>query len=139
MRLTSRIAFWSGGICTILLLLLNISPGNFFALFSPDETFIREGVSVLRMVSAGMVMMAVANIWLNAITGTGKTKVNLLIEISSVFLYMIYTLYVLKWHYVSLAMAWSNELFYWSFILLFSYLYMKSGKWKGAETIDTNG
>jgi Na+-driven multidrug efflux pump len=138
LRVTTRIALWSGGICSFLLILLNIWPRDFFALFSGDESFIREGISVLRMVSAGMVMMAVANIWLNAITGTGKTKVNLLIEITAVLLYMVYTLYVLKWNYVSLAIAWSNELFYWSFILLFSFLYMKSGKWKGAENIATD-
>lgn len=135
MKLTFRIALWSGGICSFLILLLNLFPEVFFRLFSAEEAFVTEGVSVLRVVSAGMIMMSIANIWLNAITGTGKTKMNLLIEISAVILYMIYTWYLLKWHYVSLALAWSNELFYWSWILLFSYLYMKSGRWKSSVSI----
>jgi Na+-driven multidrug efflux pump len=74
--------------------------------------------------------MSIANIWLNGVTGTGKTKINLLIEIIAIILYLIYTWYFMKYHYISLTMAWSNEFIYWLTIFTFSYLYLKSGKWK---------
>jgi Na+-driven multidrug efflux pump len=78
--------------------------------------------------------MSVANIWLNGLTGTGKTKINLLIEIVAILLYLIYTYYFMNIHYVSLAMAWSNEFVYWVVIFFISFFYMKSEKWKSIES-----
>jgi MATE family multidrug resistance protein len=77
--------------------------------------------------------MSIANIWLNGVTGTGKTKVNLGIEIIAISLYLGYTWYFMKLHYISLAMAWSNEFIYWTSIFIMSSLYLQSGKWKTKE------
>ena len=116
--------------CFIIILILNLFPIHFFKLFGQNETFLEEGIPVIRIVSLGMILMSVANIWLNGLTGTGKTKINLLIEISAILLYLIYTWYFMKYHYVSLAMAWSNEFIYWTTILSMAYFYMKSEKWR---------
>ena len=110
--------------------LLNLFPYMFFRMFGQDETFVTEGVPVIRIVSLGMLFMSLANIWLNGVTGTGKTKVNLLIEIVAIMLYLGYTWYFMKYNYISLAVAWSNEFIYWTSIFLLSYWYLKSGKWK---------
>jgi type IV secretory pathway VirB6-like protein len=82
------------------------------------------------MVSLGMVFMSIANIWLNGVTGTGKTKTNLKIELVAISLYLSYTLYFMKVNYISLAMAWSNEFVYWTSIFAMSFIYLKSGNWK---------
>lgn len=137
MPIVVRIAIWSGAICSFLLLLLNIFPAQFFQLFSDDKEFVSAGIPVLRVVSVGMILMSTANIWLNAITGTGKTRMNLIIELAGVITYILYSWYLMKWNKASLAMAWTNELLYWGIILVSSYLYMKSGKWKQGETIHT--
>lgn len=125
-----KIMYWSIGLCSIMVLLLNIFPEMFFRLFGQDEAFVREGIPVIRIVSAGMLMMSIANIWLNAVTGTGKTKVNLQIEIVAIALYLLYTWYFMKYNYVSLSMAWSNELIYWFSIFIMAFIYIRSGKWK---------
>ncbi len=125
-----RISLWSLGLCLLLISILNLYPQLFFILFDQDESFINAGIPVIRVVSIGMIMMSVANIWLNGVTGTGKTKINLAIEIFAVVFYLIYTYYFMQYHYISLAMAWTNELVYWLTILLFSYIFITSGKWK---------
>ena len=124
------ITFWSIGFCAIPILILNIYPQVFFSLFGQNEAFIKEGTSVIRMVSLGMIFMSIANIWLNGVTGTGKTKTNLKIELVAISLYLSYTLYFMKVNYISLAMAWSNEFVYWTAIFTMSFIYLKSGKWK---------
>ena len=121
---------WSLGLCSIIIILLNIFPEYFFHLFGQNQDFLTEGIPVIRIVSLGLIFMSIANIWLNGVTGTGKTKINLLIEIIAIILYLIYTWYFMKYHYISLTMAWSNEFIYWLTIFTFSYLYLKSGKWK---------
>lgn len=128
--LVKRIMFWSMGLCACMCGILNLFPEFFFRLFGQNEEFVSGGVTVIRMVSLGLLFMSIANIWLNAVTGTGKTKVNLLIEIVAISLYLCYTWYFMKVNYISLAMAWSNEFIYWTSIFLMSFIYMKSGKWK---------
>jgi multidrug resistance protein, MATE family len=125
-----RIMLWSIAFCSVPVTILNIFPEVFFELFGQNQEFIGEGISVIRMVSLGMILMSIANIWLNGVTGTGKTKMNLLIEIIAISFYLIYTFYFMKINYISLAMAWSNEFVYWSCIFIISFLYLRSGKWK---------
>lgn len=125
-----KIMAWSMGLCAMMVLLLNLFPEVFFRLFGQDESFVREGIPVIRTVSLGMIFMSIANIWLNGVTGTGKTRVNLLIEIIAIGLYLAYTWYFMTYHYISLSMAWSNEIIYWLSIFTMSFFYMRSGKWK---------
>ncbi len=125
-----KISYWSLGLCVMIILILNLFPIHFFRLFGQNETFLEEGIPVIRIVSLGMILMSVANIWLNGLTGTGKTKINLLIEIMAILLYLIYTWYFMKYHYVSLAMAWSNEFIYWTTIFVLAFFYLKSEKWR---------
>lgn len=128
--LIKRIMYWSMGLCLMMCILLNSFPSVFFSLFGQDESFVTAGIPVIRVVSLGLLFMSIANIWLNGVTGTGKTKINLLIEIVAIILYLLYTFYFMKINYISLAMAWSNEFIYWTSIFLMSFFFLKSGKWK---------
>jgi putative MATE family efflux protein len=124
-----KISLWSLGLCMIMICFLNLFPITFFSLFGQDESFLAEGVPVIRMVSLGMIFMSISNIWLNAVTGTGNTRINLQIEIISISLYLVYTWYFMKLHYISLSIAWSNEFVYWLSILFMASGYMFSKKW----------
>ena len=124
-----KIMWWTLGLCIAMVSCLNIFPEAFFNLFGQGEMFNKEGLPVLRIVSLGMLFMSIANVWLNALTGTGQTKVNLLIEIIAIMMYMLYTWYFTKLHYTSLEMAWSNEFIYWVVIFLSSFFYIRSKKW----------
>ncbi len=124
-----KISLWSLGLCMVMICFLNLFPVTFFSLFGQDKSFLAEGVPVIRMVSLGMIFMSVSNIWLNAVTGTGNTRINLQIEIISISLYLAYTWYFMKLHYISLSIAWSNEFVYWLSILFMASGYMFSKKW----------
>ena len=125
-----RISCWSFSFAAIICALLNIFPELFFRLFGQGENFVQQGVPVIRIVTIGILFMSIANIWLNGVTGTGKTRVNLAIEIVAISLYMIYTWYFMKIRYTSLQLAWSNEFVYWTAIFIMAFIYLKQGKWK---------
>jgi Na+-driven multidrug efflux pump len=127
--LIKKITLWSFGLCLVMILALNLFPEAFFNMFNQNASLALEGIPVIRVVTMGMILMSISNVWLNAVTGTGKTKVNLVIEIVAVALYLGYTYYFMKLHYISLAMAWSNEFVYWSLILLMSSTFILSKKW----------
>ena len=113
-----------------LCLLLNLFPDIFLSVFGRDKTFIAEAIPVIRIVSIGVLCMSVATVWLNAVTGTGNTRINLLIEIVTISIYTIYIWMVLKVWNLSLVWAWGSELLYWSVLFTLSFLYIRSGKWK---------
>jgi MATE family multidrug resistance protein len=125
-----RIMLWSLALCAFMCLLINIFPTVFFSLFGQGKEFVAAGIPVIRMVSCGLLIMSIANIWLNGVTGTGKTTVNLMIEIIAITGYLIYTWIFMKMHYINLTIAWSNELIYWSIIFLLSFTFLRSGRWK---------
>ena len=129
-RLVKRISMWSILFCAFMVTILNIFPDVFFKLFGQSDSFVAGGIPVIRMVSVSIMFMSIANIWLNSVTGTGKTKVNLAIELVAISIYLAHTWYFMKLNYVSLAIAWSNELVYWGSIFMMSSIFIYSGKWK---------
>ena len=66
------------------------------------EGFISDAIPVMRTVTMGVLIMSVATVWLNGVTGTGNTKINLAIEIITIILYTIYIYLVLQvWNIVA--------------------------------------
>lgn len=118
-----------------LCITINLFPASFFKLFGQGQAFIAEAIPVIRVVSLGLLSISFANVWLNGLAGTGKTKVNLLIEVIAISIYLIYTWYIMKVNYLSLAWAWSNEMVYWIPMFILSYCYLKFGNWKPKENL----
>jgi len=125
----NKIAWFSIGTTVCILVILNVYPDHFLGLFGQDKLFVKEAIPVLRVVSLGMIMMSIASIWLNAVTGTGKTKMNLVIEVAAILFYLVYTFIIVKKLHLSLAVVWSNELVYWLLIFVVSFWFIKKGNW----------
>jgi MATE family multidrug resistance protein len=126
----NKIMLLSLGTTLCMLAVLNIFPYHFLGLFRQDQLFVREALPVVRVVSLGMIMMSIAAVWLNAVTGTGKTKMNLVIEVAAIALYLLYTFIIVKKLKLSLAIVWSNELVYWLPVFFVSFWFIKKGAWK---------
>jgi putative MATE family efflux protein len=128
--LINKIMWLSFGFTFFLCLLINFFPELFLSIFHFKNEFTGEAIPVIRIVTVGMLGMSVATVWLNAVTGTGNTRVNLLIEIAAIILYCIYIWLVLDIWKLSLVWAWSSELLYWVSLFTFSFLYIRSGRWR---------
>jgi multidrug resistance protein, MATE family len=120
----------STGIAIIVCLLLNIFAPSLLRIYGQGEEFILEAIPVLRIVSTALILMSFSVVWLNAVTGTGNTRINLLIEICAIVLYILYVFIVLEWLNLPITWGWASELLYWSVLFILSYLYIRSGKWK---------
>jgi Na+-driven multidrug efflux pump len=120
----------SVGFTFILCLLVNVFPDLFLSIYGRDQGFTADAIPVIRIVSAGIIMMSVATVWLNSVTGTGNTKVNLAIEIITILVYTVYIYLALKVWNLELVWAWASELLYWGMLFTLSFLYLRSGRWK---------
>ncbi|MBL7740153.1 MAG: MATE family efflux transporter [Chitinophagaceae bacterium] len=125
-----RIVKISTGLSIIVAILINLFPGVLLSIYGQDKAFTEAAIPVVRVVTAAMVMMSFSVIWLNAITGTGNSRITLLIEMITIVLYCIYVYVVLEKYFLSITYGWMSEWLYWLSIFSLSVIYMKSGKWR---------
>jgi len=114
----------------VLCVLLNLWPEWFLSMYSQGDSFVADAIPIVRVVSVALIMMSFSTVWLNAVTGTGNTMVNLVIEFITVVVYLVYVYFVLEYFNLSVTFGWMSEWVYWTSMFSMAYFYMKSGRWK---------
>ncbi|MEI2737448.1 MAG: MATE family efflux transporter [Chitinophagaceae bacterium] len=125
-----RIVKISTGLAIIIAALINLFPDVLLTVFGQNQAFITTAIPVVRVVTLAMVMMSFSVVWLNAVTGTGNSRVTFLIELITISLYCIYVYVVLEKYNLSITWGWMSEWLYWMSIFSLSYWYIRSGRWK---------
>ncbi len=121
-------------VCTLFMsLALLLVPDIFIRIFGQDEKFIEAAIPVVRVVSLAMMLMSIGSIWLNAVTGTGNSRRTLKIEIVAIVIYSVYVYLVLEEYKLSITYGWMSEWLYWTTLFTLSFLYIRSGKWRGKK------
>lgn len=134
MTLVKRIAILSAGSTLILFLPAQLFTKELLMMVNSNQEFLTMAEPVLRVVAAGILMMSISTICLNAVTGTGNTKINLLIEVFTALTYCIYVYLVMEYYDLSITWGWASEWVYWTMILLLSYTYLRSGRWNNLKS-----
>ena len=129
--LIRKIVLISMSISIAVALILNLFPYTFLSIYGQGEEFIEDAIPVVRIVSSALILMSFSTIWLNAVTGTGNSKITLYIELFTIILYCIYVYLVLEIFKLPITIGWMSEWLYWGVLFISSFLYMRSGKWKG--------
>ncbi len=113
-----------------LVLLIVFIPRLVISVYTTNTGLITDTVPALYVIMVALSVFSFASILFNAVSGTARTEVALLIETVTIFLYLIFTYFLgvklqLPVHYV-----WLSEIVY--FILMggMSFLYLRSGYWK---------
>jgi putative MATE family efflux protein len=128
--LINKIAKWSFGFALCVCIILNVFAHQFLSIYGQGEGFMQEGIPVLRVVSIALLLMSIATIWLNGVTGTGQSKINLAIEFVAIIIYLIYAYLTIEYYQFPITIGWMCEIIYWLTLLIPSYLYIKSNRWK---------
>jgi len=125
-----RILKWSIGFAVMVFILLNLSPRTFLSIYGQGEDFITAAIPVMRIVSIAMILMSISVVWVNAVTGTGNSKMNLYTELATIGFYLVYVYIVLERLNMSISWGWLSEWVYWSVMLIPSFWYINSNRWK---------
>jgi putative MATE family efflux protein len=112
-----------------------VSFGLFFPhlvleIYTNDPNLVSLGIPALYVVSVGALLLSVGFILFNGVSGTGKTNVSLIIEIIVVSIYLTYTYLMVNKFNASFVEVWTSEWLYGSLLAIFSFVYLKSNKWK---------
>lgn len=116
-----------------IIIILNIHPAGYLSIFGQGPAFVAEAIPVLRIVSVALLMMSFGTIWLNAVTGTGNTLINLMIEIITLVIYCLYVYITLEYLDLPITWGWGSEWVYWISMFTMAFIYMRSGKWRGKK------
>lgn len=128
--LVKRIAGISLAISGVIFILLNLIPEVFLSLYGQGPEFIGEAIPIVRIVSVALLLMSVGTVWLNSVTGTGNTVVNLTIESITIVVYCAYVYIVLEYLNLPITWGWISEWVYWVSMFSMAWFYMQSGRWK---------
>jgi MATE family multidrug resistance protein len=131
--LIRRIVKMSFTISFVLFVFLNIFPEWFLSFYGQSEEFIKEGIPVIQVVSVALLMMSFGTIWLNSVTGTGNTSVNLFIELVTIVVYCVYVYVVLEVWNLPITWGWGSEWVYWLSMFSMAFFYMRSERWKNKK------
>ncbi|MFM8741166.1 MAG: MATE family efflux transporter [Cytophagales bacterium] len=123
----SKVSFVSA---FVIFMMLNVYPEILLSLFGQGEDFIAYATPVLRVVSSALLLQSFSVVWLNAVTGTGNTLVNLMIELITLLIYIAYVYIVLEIWNLSIVWGWVSEWVYWISMFSMSFAYVRSGRWK---------
>ena len=133
MRIIAKVCklslLYSAIVCGILLLFSR----EFLSIYSSDVALIEFAIPSLRVIVISALIMSISTVVFNGVVGTGNTLVNLTMEITSILVYLIYCYYIInRWH-SPLYLCWGSEFVYWTSLLTGSFIYLKSGRWKGKK------
>ncbi len=131
MELIRKIIILSLSFSIVISILLNISPGFLLKAYGQDDQFIAAAIPVIRIISIALLMQSISTVFLNAVVGTGNSRMNLLTELFTITIYIIYVYITLEHLYLSIEWGWVSEWLYWICLFIPSYWYMRSGRWKG--------
>ena len=100
------------------------------AIYTNNPLLIQDSLPSLYVVSIAAIFLTIGFVLFNGVSGTGMTKISFLIELVVIFLYILGTYLLVNIHNPRIELVWLIEIFYGLIIGLFSWAYLRLGKWK---------
>jgi putative MATE family efflux protein len=114
----------------VLVIINLIFPQLILMIYTNDKTLIASSLPSLYVVCVASLFIAVGFVFFSGVSGTGNTKVSLIIETFVIFIYVLATYLLVNIDNARVEMVWTVEIIYGFIIATISFLYLKYGKWQ---------
>ena len=114
-------------------LLFALFPNQILGIYTDMTDLQQASVHSLWVMCAAYLFLVPANVYFQAVSGTGNTRTALGLEMGTLVIYVAYITYIILYLQLDVAICWTSEMVYSTFILLFSWLYIKKGNWQGRK------
>ena len=108
-------------------------PGFIADQFTDDAEVLMLATKSLLIVIPAMLLAAISSVFLNAVEGSGRTPIALIIEIIAITLYLFFTYLLTSVFQQPVYLVWMNDYLYFGIIALMGGLYLKFGRWKNVK------
>lgn len=116
-----------------LVLLFALFPNQILGIYTDMTDLQQASVHSLWVMCAAYLFLVPANVYFQAVSGTGNTRTALGLEMGTLVIYVAYITYIILYLQLDVAICWTSEMVYSTFILLFSWIYIKKGNWQGRK------
>lgn len=114
-----------------LALLFTLFPNLILGIYTDMIDLQQASVHSLWVMCAAYLFLVPANVYFQAVSGTGNTRTALGLEMGTLVIYVAYITYIILYLQLDVAICWTSEMVYSTFIFLFSWMYIKKGNWQG--------
>ena len=133
MSLVKRILKLSYGTVSIMVVLFCLFPQTIAHIYTDIPELIKASVPSLIVMSSSYFLNVGGQVLFLAVSGTGSTKTAFRLELIALTVYMVYCTVIIEWLKLDVAICWSAEHVYAGMLLLTSWIYMRSGRWKNRK------
>lgn len=133
LTLIKRVIILSLASTAIMFVITHLFPTQILGFYTSDLGLVSASLSTLTTISFTMFSFAIAFILFNGVSGTGNTKVSLLIEFITISIYLVITYYIALKLNTSLPYVWCVEFIYFGLLGSLSFAYLKWGNWGKVE------
>lgn len=133
LSLLGRIIKISLSITGVIMVLVFLFPRVLIQIYTNDPILIAETVPPMYVLISLLPIFSVGAVLFNAVSGTGNTKTALIFELFTLTFYLAYMWWIIVYLQSSVALCWTSEHIYWFFLMGFSFLYLKFGKWQNKK------
>ena len=133
MSLVKRILKLSYGLVSIMIIVFCIFPEAIARIYTDIPELIAASVPAVVVMCSSYFLNVGGQVFFQAVSGTGSTKTAFKLEIVALVVYMVYCTVIIGILKMDVAVCWTAEHVYAGMLLLCSWLYMRSGRWKGRK------
>ena len=130
MSLVKRILKLSYGIVSVMILIFCLFPQAIARIYTDIPAVIAASAPALIVMSTSYLLNVGGQVFFLAVSGTGSTRTAFRLELVALVVYMVYCTVIIEWLKADVALCWTAEHVYAGMLLLCSWLYMRSGRWK---------
>ena len=133
LKLLGRVVKISLSITAVIIVMVLLFPRVLIQIYTNDPLLISQTIAPMYVLLTLLPIFSVGAIFFNAVSGTGNTKTALIFELFTLTFYLSYMWWIIVYLRSSVALSWTSEHVYWFFLMTFSFLYMKYGKWQNKK------
>ena len=130
MSLVKRIMKLSYVIVSIMVLIFCMFPQFIARIYTDMPDLISASVPAIIVMCTSYFLNVGGQVFFQAVSGTGSTKTAFKLEMIALAVYMIYCTVIIGIMKLDVAVCWTAEHVYAGMLLLCSWWYMRSGRWK---------
>lgn len=129
-RQTIRLTYF---IVLPMIALFALFPDVILRVYTDSPELVQASIPSLWVLCSSYLLILPANIYFQAISGTGNTRSALALEFIVLGIYIAYVFLIIIHLKVDVALCWTTEHIYGAGLLLLSWLYIKKGKWQNKQ------
>ena len=128
--LVTRILKLSYAAVAVMVIMIAVFPHAVLRIYTNIPEIITASIPSLWVLCSAYLLTVPANIFFQAVSGTGNTRTAFLLELTALAVYMVYCFIVMHVFRADVAVCWTAEHVYGGAMMLLCGSYLLSGRWK---------